>query len=273
MVDISIKCVYSKSEILQHNLEVFQIIPSDHKYDRLRQFVDKYGTITTSKQVPAYLKNRYGIGQTDMTISRGPDAPERKKLFDDSNLSQSEKFVGKFRELISKISEKNRDAIMTSINELKIPAECGQQVCTCLYETAIDLAYLQHIYIDVIDIIRGKYPQLYKYLIEHVTKQSFNVVDFTDRQSKRLAVGTLQLVGRIHQHDATSIDSHQILSIINAVIERVDKEHEYIDLICELLHYMTQTEIAQIKDKLIVIKTNASYEKRYRFKLQDIVDH
>jgi len=281
---------YTKVEIMRLNVYNLRKIPDDVKYNSLRKFVSDERSVNLSNvvkqpSIPTYLRNRYGdihLGTNAITRGNFRDQPEmsRRKIYVQKNETQADQINEEIRDLLSKLSDGNKDKLLGEFMKKNIPDECGQTLINNIYSFAVDLTYLIHIYVELIFMLKKKNINLHNQLIEKIVSVATEPLIVEDQQYKRMRMGNIILISEIYTKNAGVITYQAISQIIEFLIKSIAPERpDGIQLLCELLKKIMPVlknqsddsfseSISQIKD----IAYNRDYDKRYRFMVQDIVD-
>jgi len=287
--------MYTKDELMALNVYNLRHIPQDQSYETLRLFVSDERTINLSKVVrqtvvPTYLKNRYGdITTSSHTITRGGNHQDpnkdisRRKLYVSKNETAADKINEEIREILSKISDGNKNKLMNEFMKKNIPDECGQTLINNIYEFAVDLSYLIHIYAEIILNLKCKNEQLYLQLLDKIVKNVYDPLIENNETMKRLRMGNIMLVAEIYKKNPEVISHQKVIEILNYLISRTLSSDlnrlDYLQMLCELLKsvisILKSENVAPLQvviDQLSKITTDHSYDKRNRFMIQDIID-
>lgn len=273
---------------MRHNVCGLKVLPPGEQYRKLRQLVsdEKSGRISTcvSRQqvIPAYLKNRYGEINVGGSTSRGRDLPTRKKLYVAKNDTMADRVNEAFREVVSKISDNNKEQLLQIMMDLEIPDECGETLVNNLYTFAVDLSYLVHLYVEIILRLKDKNEHLYQRVIDRIISVALQPLIEGDPQHKRLRIGNLILLSSLYQTQPSPISHQTMIQIMRFLMDHVTPQNtDYLQLLCELflrvLGTMKQISTNQESlDSLIqglrVISRDQTYDKKSRFKIQDVLE-
>lgn len=274
---------YSRDELMSLNVYGLRQIPTDSRYDILRKFVGngrnvKLYDIIKNPIVPTYLKNRYSDLKMGNTTGKTTNQLTRRKLYTQKTETVSDKINEKIRDLLSKLSEGNKEKLFNEFVNLDIPDECGQTLIHNIYMFAVDLSYLIPIYTDLILILKDKNIKLYNQLINKIITTAQQPLDPNDADSKRLRTGNILLISELYKKH--TINSKVILQIIQFLVNRINPQSvDYLNLLCELLkhtlYYLKQdliNELDIIIQSLLSVVSNHDYEKKYRFMVDDVIE-
>jgi hypothetical protein len=292
--------MYTKDELMALNVYSLRHIPQDQSYETLRRFVSDERTVNLSKVVrqtviPTYLKNRYGdITPSSHTITRGSSSSgcshqdpnkdiSRRKLYVSKNETAADKTNEEIREILSKISDGNKNKLMNEFMKKNIPDECGQTLINNIYEFAVDLSYLIHIYVEIILNLKYKNEQLYLQLLDKIVKNAYDPLIENNETIKRLRMGNIMLVAEIYKKNPVVLSHQTVIEILNYLVNRTLSSDlnrlDYLQMLCELLKSVISilksenlAPIQVIIDQLSKITTDHNYDKRNRFMIQDIID-
>lgn len=278
--------MYTKDELMKLNVYTLRKIPNEEKYMKICKFVSDEKNVNLSnvvKQsiVPTYLKNRYG----DTTLVRGnfQDKQEisRRKIYVSNNVTNADKINEEIRDLLSKLSEGNKDKLLGELVKKDIPDECGQTLINNIYIFSVDLSYLIPIYVEIIFILKNKNLKLYNQLIEKIITTACEPLT-DDPLVKRLRMGNIMLISEIYRKNMNVIDTPTIMKIITFLFQQISPQKtDYLQMLCELLkrsisHLQTISSDSEpfnnMIQKLQEISYDRAYEKRLRFLVQDVVD-
>lgn len=281
--------IYTRDELCQLNVYNLRKIPMGEQYTQLRNFVsDEMGvnlsTVIKQPVIPTYLKNRYGdmkVG-TNTAITRGNfrDPIARRKLYTQKNETTADKINEEIRDLLSKLSEGNKDKLFGEFMKKNIPDECGQTLIQNIYTFAVDLSYLIPIYVELILKLKNKNMTLYSKLIEKIIQTANEPLTGNDTNMKRLRMGNILLVTEIYKKDHALINSDMIIQIASFLTGHISPQNvDYLQMVCELLKKtipFLRKEVSGQLDKLMEhlrpIAYDQLYDKKYRFVLQDVIE-
>jgi len=281
---------YTKDEIMKLNVYNLREIPDGVKYNVLRKFASNERTINLSNVVkqpiiPNYLRNRYGdVHLSANNIMRGNfhDQPEpsRRKIYVQKNETQADQINEEIRDLLSKLSDGNRDKLLGEFVKKTIPDECGQTLIDNIYSFAVDLTYLIHIYVDLIFMLKEKNRLLYDQLINKIITVATEPLILEDQIYKRMRMGNTILISEIYARNIDTITHQTMSQIIEFLIKNITPQNpDGIQILCELLKkilFILKKQSLKSVDEYISqireITYNREYDKRYRFMIQDIID-
>ena len=234
--------------------------------------------------VPEYLKKRYGDvkvprgGHSEPTPSTNPTST-RKKLHVVKIDTVADRINEEFRDLLSKISEQNRTQLMADLVKMEIPDECGVVLIDNIYRYVIDLTCLLqlHIYVDVIFVLKEKNLHLFQQLIDRIIKTAREPLPETEQVEtvKRSRIGNVHLLSEIYLRDSSVISSQVIMEVAIFLMGLSSPQKtDYIDLLCELLKrvIISLKRPPVLQQFLEKVKADHSYDKKSRFKVQDILE-
>ena len=168
-------------------------IPNTEEYNTLRQFIDKHSTawkqsrihITgVNTNIPSYIKTRY----SNITI---PKHGEKSLMIE-------------IREILTKLSPSNLKEMINEFNKYDLSYDIYDLV-GLIYEFTIDLIYQIDVYIELIKVLRIKYPTSYDQLIEKVIYSSYNFPDFPDKKKQlRYIKNNGIFLGKLYNYDMIS---------------------------------------------------------------------
>jgi hypothetical protein len=269
---------YSRDELIKCNVYSLKKIPDGDRYALLRKFVTDEKNVNLSdvvKQpaIPAYLKARYG---TTSVITKGNFREQngRHKLYTAKIETVADQINEEIRDLLSKMSDSNKDKLLTIFMQKEIPDECGQTLIDNIYEFAVDLSYLIHLYVELILKLKDKNETLYHQLINKIVSNACQPIPSTD-DLRRLRLGNILLVVEVHNKNASVIDASTIHKIATLLVEQVSpKNQESLQILCELLKKINRKDTSL--DSVVKILRNISYDheydKKYRFKIQEVIE-
>lgn len=281
---------YTRDELIKLNVYGLRKIPDGDRYSALRKFVSDEESVNLSSVVkrptiPAYLKNRYGdINMGTNVITKGNYHEQRevtrRKLYVQKNESIADSINEEIRDLLSKISDGNKEKLLSEFSKKNIPDECGQVLVDNIYMFAVDLSYLVNIYVDVILILKEKNVKLYNQLIDKIVNIACEPFALNDQLIKRLRLGNIALVSAIYCKNNSIINFSTVMKIINFLLKSISLDsQDYIQILCELLKNIIPTLkendhllLEPVIQQLDGIAYDHQYDKRYRFMTQDIVD-
>lgn len=278
---------YTKDELLKFNVYSMRKIPEGDRYHSLRQFVSDEKSVNLSNvvkqpMIPTYLKNRYGDIQMGSGGSGGGSSIKRGNFHDQHEASRRKLYTQKsetiadhineeVRDLLSKLSDGNKDKLLNDFMKKDIPDECGQVLIDNIYTFAVDISYLIHIYVELIFLLEKKNSQLYQRLIDKITSSARAPLP-EDPDGKRLRLGNILLIAEIYKQRSSVID---IISIIKHLLTMISPQTpDYIHLLSELLKKVnTRGEVPySVIEQIHTIEYDKAYDKRYRFMVQDIIE-
>lgn len=273
--------VYTRDVLTQLNTHNLKIIPHGEKYAVLRKFTSdcksvNLSSVVRNQVIPTYLKNKYG----DMNpLLRGNPKPEKRKLLVPvkQTSSPSDIINEKIRDVLSKLSENNKDTLIMEILKLDIPNECGNSLVDMIHLFAVDLSYLIPIYVDIMFVLKNKNMTLYQQLIRKIIDTSQLSIN---SENKRLQLGNIMLLAEIYRRDKSSITDDLLFDVVKQINSNISpSSQDYIHVLCELLKGcildIKQHNINMLSAILLIlsdISKNSKYDKRYRFMSQDVID-
>lgn len=279
---------YTRDQISKCNIYGLRRIPDDDdKYHTLRKFVSEMNKTNLSNvvrkpQIPAYLKDRYGdFKSTSHVITRGNYGDQRevvrRKLYTPQNQTIADQINEEIRDLLSKLSESNKDKLLTELSKKEIPDECGQTLIDQIYLFAVDLSYLIPLYVEVILILKKNNVHLYDQLIAKIVMTAQNTMP-VDEGGKRLRMGNISLLSEIYNREMNIIDGQTVSKIVGFLLKHAETV-DYLVVLCELLKRvikkMKQDSSIHLDEQMEILRKMAydsQYEKRYRFMIQDVLE-
>lgn len=273
--------VYKTNELINMNVRSLMMIPIDHKYDVLRKFIadsnsTNLSSVVRQSNIPIYLKNRYGeltkpshrTDRQDRTDQH--DLPVRRKLCTRVVESDADKINEEIRDLLSKLSDNNKQQIFEELNKKEMPDACGQRLVDNIYLCCVDLSYIIHVYIDVVALLANKNINLYMSLISKMSTISCQPLVPEDPNDKRLRMGNVVLMSELYKKNC--IEKDTILQTVTFLMKKIEPQNpEYLNLMCTLIK-KTGISTIETTELFTRIAKNQSYDKRYRFMVMDLLE-
>ena len=281
---------YTKDDMMRFNVYQLRNIPNDERYTILRKFVmneKKVNLSSVVKQpvIPAYLKNRYGdisLGNNIITRGTPHDQPEvsRRKLYVQKIETNADKINEEIRDLLSKLSDNNKEKLFNIFMKKEIPDECGQTLIDNIYLFAVDLSYLIHIYVELIFLLKEKNIKLYNQLIEKIINTACEPLTHDNTDLKRLRTGNILLISEIFRKNNSVVTQPTIIKIASFLAQHVSQQNQdYLQLLCELLKNVlpiingeNHEQMDVIMEQLHTFAHDQHYKKQFRFMAQDIIE-
>lgn len=281
---------YTKDDMMGFNVYQLRNIPNDERYTILRKFVLNEKNVNLSNvvkqpMIPTYLKNRYGdISSQTNIITRGTahDQPEvsRRKLYVQKSETTADQINEEIRDLLSKLSDGNKEKLFDVFMKKEIPDECGQTLIDNIYLFAVDLSYLIRIYVEFIFLLKRKNLGLFNQLIEKIISTSCEPLMDDNADLKRLRMGNILLISEIFRKNNSIVTQPTIIKTASFLVQHVSPQNQdYLQLLCELLKNVVpiinkenHEQMDAIMKQLHIFAYDQHYKKQFRFMAQDIVE-
>ena len=249
---------YSLSYILSKQSENKQITSAE-RYNLLILFTNKYGSLSTNNKVkytginsniPYYLKDKYG----NVVM---PKSGEKSLSI-------------KVKNILSRMAQSNYREMIKEFDDLKIDTyKIHDEIHIMIYDTIIDLIYLVDVYINLIDHLKDKYPELYKKFMNKVREVSLNHIVFTDndKETKRWRTNHAILIGKLYNKSHLTDD--EIIKVISHHMHKcLPNNDTYICLICNIISNMNKKLPKEFGDQLFEFLEAITLSKDYDFKVK-----
>ena len=274
------------------------VSPEGDKYQVLRVFLERdkvnsknLSNVVKPQVIPTYLKLRYGdliISPNSSKMARGSGAssPERtrQKLHTQKIETPADLITEEVRDLLSKLSESNKDKIFEEFMKKEIPDQCGQALIDYIYLFAVNLNYLVHLFVEIIFLFKEKNHHLFTMLLNHVLKTAQEPLGNLDPKVMRLRVGNLILLSEIyvskHNQLFEIITPVQITQILKQLMLQISPiTTDVLKMVCDFLKKILPihlkndtTETFHLIQQLEPIMQDPNYDRRAQFMIQDVLE-
>jgi len=297
---------YTKEFIISINSYDLRSIPNAEKYKTLLSFVSKeknmnLSSLVSKPMIPSYLKKRYGdvsiganmfVRNSSNIISFNSSNPpnirnniqhleQRRQIYTHKGETTCDKINEEIRDLLSKLSEGNKDKLFQDFMKKEIPDECGQPLIDNIYSFAVDQMYLIHLYVELIFLLKKKNVTLYDKLINKIISNAHENIEKPTENQIHQKKGNMILISTIYKTDNSIITFDVVRKISENLMLSVNPQNQInIKFLCELLINI-QSELHKENEEWLStfihnLEDNYAYDKsydgQYRFMIQDLVE-
>lgn len=279
---------YTRDELNKFNVYELKTIPTNKRYDVLRQHVRvNLVDVVNRPVVPKYIEDIFGKLTPKYNHSglRTPHEPLVRPRIGIANQCQIDVVVEQIRDILNKISRENRDILLKSIQDMEIIDESGLQINQHIYNFAIEVPMQLVNYVKIIHLLKTKNPNTYQQLIQVIIDRFYKPMEFDEipinlDKNRKWRVGNTNLIGELYVQLDNAVSWKTLKQMLIHTYSLISITHpEHIEIICGLLKII-YPKIKNIKDpfiddfldKLESITDNREYPRKDRELIGQILD-
>ena len=288
--------IYTKEDLKKLNKYTLRTLPQNDKYINLSKFISdenrhNLSNVIKRPLIPSYLKDKYGESNqktSNNLIARGnykDPRDSRRKICVNKAITPVDKVNEEVREILSKLSDQNKNKLLQDFQKCNIGDECGQTLIDYIYTFAVDLDYLIHIYVELIFLLKKKNYNLYGQLLQKIIENAYDPLIFeednqSNSKSKRWRLANIKLISELYCQNGEEINTECIQNLIDHLLKQMNPtQPEHLEVLCELLKNVmpiliknNAEYVEQLVSQLEPLEQSKDYELRYRFLIQDVIE-